>query len=182
MMSWQAYGLDKVGRAHLDGGRAGQHHLDHVLGACVTPPMPTMGMLHRLVDLIDHPHAPRGNIARAGQAAGGVGQQRACGVRRSMRMPSRVLMRLTPSAPASSQALAMAAMSVTLGESLTMTGFFVTALTALVTSAAAFGSVPKAHAAAVDVGAGDVDLQPAHLLLRVQLFADCRRIPPRKSR
>ena len=34
---------------------------------------------------------------------------------RSMRMPSRVLMRLMPSAPAASQALAMAAMSVTLG-------------------------------------------------------------------
>ena len=58
-------------------------------------------------------------------------------------MPSRVLIRLMPSAPASSQALAMAAMSVTLGESFKITGFFVTARTALVTSAAASGQVPK---------------------------------------
>ena len=63
--------------------------------------------------------------------------------RKSMRMPSMVLIRLMPSAPASSQALAMDTMSVTLGESLTMTGLAVTALTAFVTSAAALGSVPK---------------------------------------
>ena len=62
---------------------------------------------------------------------------------RSMRIPKRVLIRLMPSAPASSQAFAMATMSVTLGESLMMTGFLVTALTALVTVAADAGSVPK---------------------------------------
>ena len=37
----------------------------------------------------------------------------------------------------------MATMSVTLGESFMITGFFVAALTAAVTSAAAPGSVPK---------------------------------------
>ena len=58
-------------------------------------------------------------------------------------MPSRVFIRLIPSAPASSQAFAMLTMSVTLGESFMITGFFVTALTAFVTCAAAFGSVPK---------------------------------------
>ena len=63
---------------------------------------------------------------------------------RSIRMASRVLMRLTPSAPASSQARAMAATSVTLGLSFMKTGFLVTALTALVTSAAASGLDPKA--------------------------------------
>ena len=52
-------------------------------------------------------------------------------------------MRLIPSAPASSQDFAMLTISVTLGESFMITGFFVTALTALVTSAAARGSVPK---------------------------------------
>ena len=45
---------------------------------------------------------------------------------RSIRMASRVLMRLTPSAPASSQARAMAAMSVTLGLSFMKTGFLAT--------------------------------------------------------
>ena len=64
-------------------------------------------------------------------------------VRRFTRMPSMVLIRLIPSAPASSQDLAMDTMSVTLGESLMMTGFLVTAFTARVTSAAAQGSVPK---------------------------------------
>ena len=64
-------------------------------------------------------------------------------VRRSMRIPSRVLIRLMPSAPASSQALAMETISVTFGESLMMTGFFVTFFTAAVTSAAASGQVPK---------------------------------------
>ena len=54
-----------------------------------------------------------------------------------------VLIRLMPSAPASSQALAMDTMSVTLGESLMITGFFVTFFTAAVTSAAASGQVPK---------------------------------------
>ena len=63
--------------------------------------------------------------------------------RRSMRMPSTVLMRLTASAPASSQAFAMSAMLVTLGESLTITGFWTASFTARVTAAAAFGSVPK---------------------------------------
>ena len=62
---------------------------------------------------------------------------------KSMRIPSMVLIRLMPSAPASSQALAMDTMSVTLGESLIITGFLVTALTARVTSAAASGWVPK---------------------------------------
>ena len=62
---------------------------------------------------------------------------------RSIRMPITVLIRLTASAPASSHALAMATMSVTLGESFTITGLVVTAFTARVTSAAASGCVPK---------------------------------------
>ena len=53
-------------------------------------------------------------------------------------------MRLMPSAPAASQERAMAAMSVTLGLSFIITGFFVTALTARVTSAAPSGVTPKA--------------------------------------
>ena len=60
-----------------------------------------------------------------------------------MRMPRKVFTRLMPSAPASSQALAMAAMSSTLGESFMMTGFLVTAFTALVTAAADWGVLPK---------------------------------------
>ena len=65
--------------------------------------------------------------------------------RRSMRMPSTVLIKLTASAPASSHALAISAMLVTFGESFTITGFLTAAFTALVTLAAAFGSVPKAR-------------------------------------
>ena len=48
----------------------------------------------------------------------------------SIRMPSSVLIRQMPSAPASSHARAIATMSVTLGESLMKTGFVVTAFTA----------------------------------------------------
>ena len=63
---------------------------------------------------------------------------------RSIRIPSRVLMSESPSAPASSQALAMETMSFTLGDSFTNTGFFVTAFTAFVTAAALWALVPKA--------------------------------------
>ena len=52
-------------------------------------------------------------------------------------------MRHSPSAPSASQARAISAMSVTLGVSFIKTGFFVTARTARVTSAAAWGSQPK---------------------------------------
>ena len=55
-----------------------------------------------------------------------------------------VLMRLTPSAPSSSQALATAAMLAAVGDSFKMMGFFVTARTAFVTSAADLGYAPKA--------------------------------------
>ena len=55
-------------------------------------------------------------------------------VRRSIRMPSSVLMSVSPSAPPSSHALAMDTISVTLGLSFIYTGFVVTAFTALVTS------------------------------------------------
>ena len=61
----------------------------------------------------------------------------------SIRMPSSVLIRQMPSAPASSHARAIATMSVTLGESLMKTGFVVTAFTARVTSAAHSGDVPN---------------------------------------
>jgi len=53
-------------------------------------------------------------------------------------------MRLTPSAPASSQAFATAAMSAAVGDSFKIMGFFVAARTARVTAAADFGSAPKA--------------------------------------
>ena len=65
-------------------------------------------------------------------------------VLRSMRIPRRVLMSEIPSAPADSTALAISVMSVTFGVSFTYTGFEDTALTALVTSAAFSGFVPKA--------------------------------------
>ena len=62
----------------------------------------------------------------------------------SIAMPIRVLISDTASAPASSTALAITVISVTLGESFTITGRSVRSLTALVTSAAMEGSVPNA--------------------------------------
>ena len=53
-------------------------------------------------------------------------------------------MRLTPSAPASSHARAICAMSVTLGESFMTTGFLHAAFTARVTVPASSGDDPNA--------------------------------------
>ncbi len=61
-----------------------------------------------------------------------------------MAIPSNVLMRLTPSPPPASTAFAISAISVTFGESFTITGNFVTLRTALVTCSTTFGSTPKA--------------------------------------
>ena len=58
-------------------------------------------------------------------------------------MASTVLIRQRASAPAASTALATATMSVTLGVSFTIRGFFTASRTAAVTSAAHLGSVPK---------------------------------------
>ena len=60
-----------------------------------------------------------------------------------MTMPINVLISDSASAPASAQALAMPTMSVTFGESLTISGFFVAARQAATTLAALAGSVPK---------------------------------------
>ena len=61
----------------------------------------------------------------------------------SMRMPRRVLIRDRASAPASAAALAISVMSVTLGDSFTITGTLPAwALATWVTSAASSGLVP----------------------------------------
>ena len=105
------------------------------------PPMPITGMstaratwytIRRATGNTAGPDRPPVVLAMTGRR-----------VRRSMRMPISVLIRLRPSAPASAQALAMATMSVTLGDSFMITGLVVTAFTARVTSAAQAGSVPK---------------------------------------
>ena len=109
--------------------------------ALLMPPMPMMGTetasytchtIRRATGNTAGPEKPPMMLASTGRR-----------VRGSMRMPSSVLIRLRPSAPASSQARATAAMSVTLGVSLMNTGLRATALTAFVTSAAPAGSVPK---------------------------------------
>ena len=68
------------------------------------------------------------------------------GLRRliSIRIPSRVLMSASPSAPASSAAFAIDTISVTFGDSLIYTGLFVTSFTAFVTAATFSQLVPKA--------------------------------------
>ena len=62
----------------------------------------------------------------------------------SILIPSSVFIIDIPAAPASSQALAMPTMSVTFGLNFMKIGFFVTDITAFVTSAASSAEVPKA--------------------------------------
>ena len=63
----------------------------------------------------------------------------------SIFIPTRVLMREMASVPAASTARAISVMSVTLGDSLVITGLWVRALAAFTTSPAAWQSVPKAR-------------------------------------
>ena len=79
----------------------------------------------------------------------------------SMAMPVNVLMREMASAPAASTALAMVVMSVTLGDNLTMTGFFVLSLTLRVTAAAASGWVPKTMPPSLTFGQEILTSRPA---------------------
>ena len=106
----------------------------------LTPPMPRMGTLTALAT--SHtirtatgstagPERPPVFIFRMGRR-----------VFTSMRMPRMVLMRLMASAPAPSTALAISVMSVTLGESFTITGTVELFLAISVTSAAISGLVP----------------------------------------
>ena len=163
MIFLQAQGVPQVGGAHLYGGWRRPASSPATSSAEETPPHADDGQSSR-PRIRPTPSAPppgtrRGRTARrCGWPGWG------CFVFRSIRIPSRVLMRQMPSAPSASQARAISAMSVTLGESFMKTGFFVTALTARVTSAAASGSEPKFLAASVDVGTGDVYLQNAHLV------------------
>ena len=79
----------------------------------------------------------------------------------SMAMPVRVLMRERASAPAASTALAMVVISVTLGDNLTITGFFVLSLTLRVTAAAASGWVPKTMPPSLTLGQEILTSRPA---------------------
>jgi len=69
-----------------------------------------------------------------------------------MASPSRVLIRLTASAPAASAANAISVMLVTLGVSLTQSGFWVLALTAETTSSIIGAELPKAMQPLADIG------------------------------
>ena len=91
--------------------------------AVLTPPMPTIGILTasytcqtilRATGLTAGPLKPPVTFCKTGFR-----------VLRSTRRPISVLIRLSPSAPSASHARAMAAMSVTLGDSLTISGFSV---------------------------------------------------------
>jgi len=108
----------------------------------VIPPMPTTGIftacatcqtILRATGLTAGPDNPPTILASFGRL-----------VLVSMAMPRSVLISETASAPPASTALAMTVISVTLGESLTISGRSVTARTASVTFCAIFGSVPKA--------------------------------------
>ena len=71
-------------------------------------------------------------------------------------------MRDTASAPAPSTAWAIAVMSVTLGDSFTITGTAECFLATSVTSAASSGTGAVGQAARLHVGTGDVDLDHIH--------------------
>ena len=81
-------------------------------------------------------------------------------------------MRLTPSAPASSQALATAAMSAAGGGELQDKGLFRHSPHRPRHRRGGVRRRAEGGSAAVDVGAGDVDLDPAHLHFIVQPAAD----------
>ena len=76
-------------------------------------------------------------------------------------MPRMVLMRLTPSPPPASTAFAISTMSVTFGESFTITGLSVTLRTALVTCSTTFGSTPKAMPSQATFGQDTFTSSPA---------------------
>ena len=78
----------------------------------------------------------------------------------SMRMPSSVLMSESASAPAATAARAISVMSVTLGESLTMSGFFAFFFAAETTSVTMSGWVPNA--------------MPPHLTFGQEMFISIR--------
>ena len=76
-------------------------------------------------------------------------------------MPNKVLIRLTPLPPPASTAFAISTMSVTFGESLTITGLSVTLRTALVTDSTTFGSTPKAMPSHSTFGQDTLTSNPA---------------------
>ena len=78
-----------------------------------------------------------------------------------MAIPRMVLMRLTPSPPPASTAFAISTMSVTFGESFTITGLSVTLRTALVTCSTTFGSTPKAIPSHSTFGQDTLTSKPA---------------------
>ena len=70
----------------------------------------------------------------------------------SIRIPRRVLISETASAPSASTAFAIATISVTLGLSLTISGLLVAPRTAFVTAAAIWGVEPKAAPPSLTLG------------------------------
>ena len=81
----------------------------------------------------------------------------------SMRMPSKVLIRLRASAPAATAARAISVISVTLGLSFTINGFFAYFLEAETTSSTILGWVPNAMPPHLDIRTGDVHLNQIHI-------------------
>ena len=76
-------------------------------------------------------------------------------------MPNNVLMRLTPLPPPASTAFAISTISVTFGESFTITGLSVTLRTALVTCSTTFGSTPNAMPSLSTFGHDTLTSRPA---------------------
>lgn len=78
-----------------------------------------------------------------------------------------VLMRLTPSPPPASTAFAISTISVTFGESFTITGLSVTLRTAFVTCSTTFGSIPSFYAFAGNIWARYIKLQGLQYHLQI---------------
>ena len=113
-------GIGVAGGADLDGGGSGEEKFDRVFRSDDAAESDD-GDGDGFGRFPDHAHGD-GLDGRAGEAAGDVRESRERRVSTSMGSARKVLTRETASAPAFCAELAMAAMEVTLGESLTMTG------------------------------------------------------------
>ena len=158
-------GVDQIGRADLHRRGSRQHHLDDVLRRGHAAHADD-GDFHRLVDLIHHPHRHREH-GGAGHPPGAVGQEGlSCfqidphgqqGVDKAHAVGPRVLAGFRHGGDVRD-----------VGAEFHIDRLCRDRLHGFRHRRRRLRAGAEGHAAAVDVGAGDVDLQPAHLLLPVQ--------------
>ena len=171
-------GVDKVGSADLNSRCAGEHQFDDVLGAHHAAETDD-GNAHRFVHLPDHAHRKREECG-AGHAARAVGKKRLSrfeiephahhGVDEADAVRACVL-----------AGLGNVRNACDVGRELDDDGFFDRVLHRARDRCGSLRVSAEAHAAAVDVGAGDVHLEPANLRTGVELLADLDVFIERKA-